>query len=43
MDGRIRMDLGEMEEGFVNWMHVAGSCEPSNETSGSIKSAEFLD
>jgi hypothetical protein len=50
-EDNIEMDLREIEFGDVEWIHLAqdtdrwqaGSCEHSNEPSGSIKFGEFLD
>jgi hypothetical protein len=46
----IRMDIQEVGSGGMDWIwagsgyrQVAGSCECSNEPSGSIKCGEFLD
>jgi hypothetical protein len=46
----IRMDIGEIGWGDVDWIHlaenkrpVAGSCEHGNEHSGSIKLWEILE
>jgi hypothetical protein len=40
---KIRMDLREIGCEGVDWIHLAGCCEHSNETSGSIKGGTFLD
>jgi hypothetical protein len=44
----IKMDLHEVGCGGVDWIevacgHVAGTCECSNEPSGSVQCGEFLD
>ena len=45
-----KMDLQEVGCGGMDWLdlaqeskHVVGTCESSNEPSGSIKCGEFLD
>jgi hypothetical protein len=45
----IRMDLQEVECGYMDWIwmaqdrQVAEACECGNEPSGSVKCGEFLD
>jgi len=47
-EDNIRMDIREIRWGDVDWKHldqglVAGSCEHSNERSGSITGGEFFE
>jgi hypothetical protein len=49
-EDNIKMDLGEIGFGDVDWIHraqdngqVAGCCDHDNEPSGSIKCGEFFD
>jgi hypothetical protein len=45
-EDNIKMDLGDIGFGDVDWIHLAqvvGSCEHGDEPSGSIKCGEFLD
>jgi hypothetical protein len=50
-EDNIKMGLGEIGFGYVNWIHLAqdwdrwwvSSCEHGDETSGSIKCREFPD
>jgi hypothetical protein len=39
----VRMDLREIVWEYVDWIHLAGSCEHCNELFGSIKGRKFLD
>jgi hypothetical protein len=41
-EDNIKMDCKEIGLEGVEWIHLAGSCEHSNEPLGSVKGREFL-